>query len=134
MPKRNLLALLVGIVFLLAGHGRAIAQDAVPQPPQVSGQSGQNPKRIVADRQLQRLIKILNLTSDQQRQIKLLLVEREQKLNALFQDRSLSEEDRNGKAKAIVQDAHSKIDACLTAEQKPKFESILLHVPNGDNE
>ena len=44
--------------------------------------------RMDPDRQLERLTRELNLTTDQQAQIKPLLVERQQKMQALFQDQS----------------------------------------------
>jgi hypothetical protein len=130
--RSNSVALIVGIILTLAGAGRVIAQDAAPQSSQAQGQP--NPRHMVADRQLQRLIKILNLTPDQQGQIKPLLVDRQQELDAVLQDHSIPEEERGAKAKKIVVDAHGKIEAALTAEQKPKFASMLLHVPNSDNQ
>ena len=53
------------------------------------------------DRQLEHLTKTLNLSADQQSQIKPLLVDRQQKMQALWQDQSLSQQDRRSKAQAI---------------------------------
>ena len=58
--------------------------------------------RMDPDRQLARLTSALNLTTDQQAQIKPLLVERQQKMQALMQDQSLSQEDRRAQMRTIT--------------------------------
>lgn len=127
-------AFYVGIVLTCAGAGRALAQNTAPQTPEAQSQPAIPARRTVAERQLLRLTKNLDLTSDQQNQIKPLLVDRQQRLDALFKDQSVAEEDRSAKAKAIVQEAHNKIEALLTAEQQTKFKSMLRYAPNGANE
>jgi len=56
------------------------------------------------DRQLAHLTKTLNLSADQQTQIKPILLDRQQKMQVLWQDQSLSRQDRRSKAIAIQQD------------------------------
>lgn len=77
-----------------------------------------------ADRDLTRMTKHLNLTQDQQTQIKPILENRDQQLNQLYQDSSMSKSDRRSKSKDIRDDAKSKIDAVLNDEQKAKFDSM----------
>ena len=103
------------------------AQDTTTQPQAATPQQGQwghGPRRMDPDRQLQHMTKALNLSSDQQTQIKPILQERQQKMQALWQDQSLSREDRHSKAQEIQQDTHSKIEAVLNDEQKQKFETM----------
>lgn len=108
----------------------AYAQDQEnPPPPQ--GQWGHGPHRMDPDRELQHLTRELNLSSDQQSQIKPLLVDQQQKMQALFQDESLAQEDRHAKAKSISDDTHSKIEALLTDEQKPKYEAMQQRMHRG---
>jgi len=80
--------------------------------------------RMDPDRQLQRMTRELGLTADQQNQIKPLLVDRQQKIGAIFQDQSLSRPDRRARMQSIREDSRSKIEAVLNDQQKQKFESM----------
>ena len=118
---------------MLASGACAYAQDQ-GNPPPAQGERGHGPHRMDPDRQLQHLTRELNLSSDQQSQIKPLLVDQQQKMQALFQDPSLAQEDRQAKAKSITEDTHNKIEALLTDEQKQKFEAMqqrMHHGPGG---
>ena len=117
---------------LLATGTTAMAQENAPPPPQDQGQYGRGgPQHMDPERQLQRLTRQLDLTSDQQSQIKPLLVDRQQKVAALFQDQSLTPEDRRSKMHSIQQDTRSKIEAVLSDQQKQKFESMEQHMGRG---
>jgi protein CpxP len=67
----------------------------------------------------------LSLSSDQVAQITPILTARQQQMQTLRADASLSEQDRHTKAHAIMQDTNSKIEALLTDPQKQQFEQIL---------
>jgi hypothetical protein len=84
------------------------------------------------DNQLEHMTKTLNLTADQQTQIKPILTERQQKMQALWQDQSLSREDRHSKAEAIHQDTRSRIEAVLNDQQKQQFEAMQQRGPRGN--
>jgi Spy/CpxP family protein refolding chaperone len=45
-------------------------------------------------------------------------------MQALFQDQSLSREDRHSKVQAIRSDSTAKIEAVLNDQQKQKFEAM----------
>lgn len=77
-----------------------------------------------ADRDLSRMTKRLNLTQDQQTQIKPILENRDQQLNQLWQDTSMSKADRRSKSQEIREDAKNKIDPILNDQQKEKFDSM----------
>src|SRR5579863_641263 len=93
-PMRNKL-----FIFTLGGAlafgVSALAQDnaAQPQtqsPDQTQGQPGQGPMRMDPNRQLEHMTRELGLSADQQNQIRPLLVDRQQKMEALFQDQSIA--------------------------------------------
>lgn len=112
---------LCGLLTLGAGVG--LAQDATPPPPQ-QGQPVPPPRRMNPERQLQRLTRQLNLTADQQKQLKPLLEERRHKMQALFADQNLSPEDRRAQARAVAADIHARIVAILDDQQKQEFEAM----------
>ncbi len=76
------------------------------------------------DRQLAHLTKTLNLSTDQQTQIKPILPDRQQKMQALWQDQSLSRQDRRSKAVAIQQDTKTRLEAALNDQQKQQFDEM----------
>ncbi|MGO8935497.1 MAG: hypothetical protein ACLPLZ_01020 [Terracidiphilus sp.] len=67
----------------------------------------------------------LSLSSDQVAQITPILAARQQQMQTLRADASLSEQDRHTKAHAIMQDTNSKIEALLTDPQKQQFQQML---------
>jgi Spy/CpxP family protein refolding chaperone len=67
----------------------------------------------------------LGLSSDQVAQITPILAARQQQMQTLRADASLSEQDRHTKAHAIIEDTNSKIEAVLTDPQKQQFEQML---------
>lgn len=76
------------------------------------------------DRDLARMTKHLKLTQDEQSQIKPILQDRDQQLEQLWQDKSMSKTDRRDKAKQIRDDANAKITPILTPDQQQKFNSM----------
>jgi periplasmic protein CpxP/Spy len=69
--------------------------------------------------------KRLGLSGDQVAQITPILMTRQQQMQTLRADTSLSVQDRHTKAHAIMQDTNSKIEAVLTDPQKQQFEQML---------
>lgn len=114
---------------LIAGvTGAALAQDNPPPPPD-QGQGGPPPgggrgMRMDPDRQLARLTQELNLTADQQAQIKPMLVDRQQKMQALMQNQSLSQDDKRAQGRTIMEGSNKNIKSVLTDEQKQKFDAM----------
>lgn len=119
---RNTLSTFALASLLIIGGGAAIAQDnaaAAPQPGQGYGHRGMNPEA-----QLQHLTKQLELTADQQAQIKPVLENRDAQMKQLWQDQALSQQDRHAKMQALRQDTNGKIEAVLNNTQKQKFEAM----------
>ena len=118
----------------------ALAQDNPAQPqtqapdqaqPQTGAPSGSGPTRMDPDRQLEHMTRALGLNADQQNQIRPVLIDREQKAEALFQDQSVSHKDRHAKMQSIRQDAQNKIEAVLNDQQKQKFEEMQQRMRGG---
>jgi protein CpxP len=125
--RNTLFILALGGLLAVGASSAATAQDnAAPAaaPSQEQGQQGRGPGRMNPDRQLEHMTKELGLTADQQSQIKPVLVDRQQKTEAVFQDQSLSQEDRRAKMQSIRQESQGKIEAFLNDQQKRKFEAM----------
>jgi Spy/CpxP family protein refolding chaperone len=76
------------------------------------------------DKQAAHMAKALGLSADQQSQLQPILADRDQKVQALMQNQSLSPRDRHVQMKGIAQDTDSKINAILTDDQKQKYEAM----------
>jgi periplasmic protein CpxP/Spy len=128
--RNKLFALALGGMIAVSANAALYAQDNSAQTttPQTSGdqQPGQSHRgqRMDPDRQLAHLSKTLDLTADQQAQIKPILQDRQQKMQTLWQDQSLSRQDKRMKAQAIQQDSQTKLEAALNDQQKQKFEEM----------
>lgn len=101
---------------------QAPAANAAQAAPSQPGQQHRNfdPSQFAAH-----LGKRLSLNSDQVAQITPILTARQQQMQTLRADASLSEQDRHAKSHAIMQDTNSKIEAVLTDSQKQQFEQML---------
>ena len=109
--------------------GAALAQDATtPATTPQDTPSGQEMHHghgpMTTEQQLAHMTKALNLTADQQTQIKPLLDARRQQMMQMHEDKSLTREDRMTKFKALDDDTHAKISAVLNDQQKAKFEKM----------
>jgi protein CpxP len=98
----------------------AFAQQDTPAP-DASAQQGGHRQPPTPDEQVARMTKRYNLSSDQQAQIKPILANQQQQMQALRQDSSLSQADRMAKVKSIRDDSSAKISALLNDSQKQKF-------------
>ncbi len=92
-----------------------------------AGPSGERPgrgHRMSPDEELQRLDKALKLTDDQKGQIKPILEDRQQKMESLRSDTSLSAEDRRSKMRGIFEESNGKIRNTLNDDQKKSFDEM----------
>jgi Spy/CpxP family protein refolding chaperone len=80
-----------------------------------------------ADQRLQMMTQQLNLTTDQQTQIKPILENESQQMQTLRQDTSLSQEDRMSKMKQIRENSASQIKPILTTDQQTKWQQMMSH-------
>jgi len=121
------ISMLLGAVL---ATGAALAQAPDQSQPSSAAQATQTTKvrehkAPNPDRMAKHLGKRLSLSSDQVAQIKPVLEDRTQQMQALRADTSLSQQDRRNKAHQIMQDSNSKIEAVLNDTQKQQFEQML---------
>ena len=110
----------MALVFGLAICGNQLrAQSGSPENSQRGHRQQMSP-----DQQLERLSKALNLTDDQKQQIRPILQDRQEKMQSVRSDASLSREDRMNKMRSTFEETNSKIRAILNDEQKPKFDQM----------
>jgi hypothetical protein len=74
------------------------------------------------DRQLARLTKRYNLSTDQQAKIKSILADEQQQTQSMRQDQSMSRQDRMAKMQSLRSDTDMKIEAVLNDQQKQQYE------------
>lgn len=73
---------------------------------------------------VERLTKALNLTAEQQTQVKAIYDEQQPQRKAIFDDQSLSREDKMAKMKELRTAADAKVRALLTPEQQTTFDEL----------
>jgi Spy/CpxP family protein refolding chaperone len=98
---------------------------AANAPQSAQGQPGYQHRNFDPSQFAAHLGKRLGLSSDQVTQITPILTARQQQMQTLRADTSLSMQDRHTKARAIRQDTNSKIEAVLNDQQKQQFEQML---------
>jgi protein CpxP len=72
--------------------------------------------------QLAGMTRRYNLSTDQQNQVKPILMDQQQRMQLLRLDSSLSPEEKKAKMQSIRRDSNSKIEAILNDDQKKQFE------------
>lgn len=118
---------LLGVMAL----GCAYAQQQAPPPPAPDqtappAQQQQAQRHAVnPDRQLKMLTKRLNLTADQQAQLRPILEDRASQADAIRNDASLQKKDKRDKMRSLRDDSTQKIEALLTPEQKQNYDSMM---------
>jgi len=114
---------------VFAGVLMVQAQD---QNPSASNESAPNAQAVPMhrrapdpEREAQRLGKKLNLSQDQVAQLQPILADRNQQMQSLRGDTSLSQQDRRAKFQSIRQDSNNKIEALLNDQQKQQYEQMM---------
>jgi protein CpxP len=130
--KRTLASFALGALLsaglALAGQTPVAQDPAAPpsdntQAPAENSQAGGH-RHADPARQVQRLIKRLNLTSQQQDQLLPILKDRQDQVRNIMNDASLSKKDRHAKMQTIREDSKTKIEAVLTDSQKQQYEQM----------
>ena len=120
------------------GSGAAVfAQDASSNPPMQDQGAPMRHGPMSPDKELQHMTKALNLSSDQQSQIKPILQDRHDQMMQIHQDTSMSRSDKMGKMKSLDDDSNAKVEAVLNDQQKAKYEKMIerrqAHMHGGMN-
>ncbi len=97
------------------------SQDNTAPPPPPQGRMG----RMGGDRELKRMTKELNLSSDQVSQIKAINEDTRKQMMALRDDSTLSQDDRRSKMMDIRKASRDKIRGVLNDDQKTKYDAML---------
>lgn len=141
--KRFLLS--TALTLALAGTA-AFAQQAQPTLPENSspnanapyhhrGHHAPNPQK-----QAEMISKQLNLSADQTAKLTPILADREQKTQALFQDQSLTQDQRHAQMKAIRENTQQQLATVLSPDQMQQLKTMRhgrrggwgQHGPNGN--
>jgi hypothetical protein len=80
------------------------------------------------DVQLKRLTKGLNLTVEQQKQIKPMLVDEYSKLKEIRQDENLNPKQIQAKVESLRNETAAKMQSVMTSEQKEKFDIVRKEI------
>jgi Spy/CpxP family protein refolding chaperone len=134
LMRSKLFTFALGGALTLGVSGAAFAQEPPPPPPD-QAQGGPGPgggmHHMDPNKQLEHMTKALDLTADQQSQIKPVLMDRQQKLQALFENQSLSQDDRRTQARSVVEESNTKIESVLNDQQKQKFAAMQQRMRHG---
>jgi hypothetical protein len=112
-------ALVSGVVLALGMPGHAVAQNTAAPHPAAREQLQQIHTPQSIDDKLAQLTKDLELTPEQQRQVRPLLVEHHDKIQAVLdKNPTASRQELGPQIHAISDETHRKIHALLTDRQK----------------
>jgi len=120
--RKQLASLTLSTLF---GLGVAIAAPQAQNtstPAQNTSSTERHP--LDANRQVKMLSKRLNLSVDQQNEILPILTSREQQIENIRSDSSLSQPDRHQKMRAVREASENQIRALLTDTQKQTFDQM----------
>ncbi len=118
--------LALGSALCISLTGASFAQDTaapVGQGPQGGHYGNHGP--MSPDQELEHMTKSLNLTSDQQTQLKPILQDRHDQQMQIRQDGSLSRDSQHSKMQALDESSNSKVEAVLNPDQKAKYEKMI---------
>ena len=125
----------VGLTGMLALGitGIAMAQEKAPQPqgPNQARWRAHGPRSI--DQELDHLTKNLDLTPNQRKQVRPLLEEHHDKIQALLDNNpKLSRQDLGPQIHAISDETHREIEALLTEHQKQLAKAMQKRMHDGE--
>lgn len=115
-----------GVLFCGLGlaAGAVVAQEAPPPPP--AGEQGPppGPRGRGPEQRIEMMQKELNLTPDQTAKVRSIFAADRDKMMAIRNDSSLSQEDRRDKMMKLQHEQSEKIKGVLDDAQKPKFDAM----------
>jgi uncharacterized phage-like protein YoqJ len=123
--------LVYGVMLMFATMIPAVAQDSGGQQPSAQQQLQHIHTPQSIDQELARLTKELELTPEQQQEIRPLLVEHHDKIQAVFdKNPTASRQELAPQIHSISDDTHRQIHALLTDHQK-ELEKAMQHDHHG---
>ena len=125
--------LVYGVMLMLGTMIPAVAQDSGGQQPSAQQQLQHIHTPQSIDQELARLTKELELTPEQQQQVRPLLVEHHDRIQALFdKNTKLSRETLGPQIHAISDETHHEIEALLTEHQKQLAKAMQERMHSGE--
>ncbi len=99
-------------------------QSVQPAPESAQAQNGMRRQPPSPEHQVKMLTKRLGLNTDQQNQLLPILSDRDQAIQSVRNDSSLSPQDRRAKIRSAREAADSKIQSLLTDAQKDQYRQL----------
>jgi predicted HTH transcriptional regulator len=122
-----------GLMLVLGTVGPTIGQDNGTSPSSASQQLQHIHSSQSIDQELSRLTKDLELTTEQQQQVRILLQEHHDKIQALLdKNPDASRQDLAPQIHAISDETHRQIHALLTAHQKELEKAMQQREHDGE--
>jgi Spy/CpxP family protein refolding chaperone len=109
------------LFFAFSVTTHAHSASTYPSNPQAQTENGMHHQR---GNQLEWLTKELNLTDEQQAQVKPILDDQSKQMKTTREDTTLTDEQKHEKMKQIHHSTHTKINGILTPEQQKKFTQL----------
>jgi protein CpxP len=126
--KKNIyifaLSALLGAAAAVGAPQEASGPAQPNQSVQTEGAQANGHRHVDPQKQVQRLAKRLQLTSDQQSQLLPILSQRAEQAKTLRSDTSLSAEDRRAKMRELRQESNTQIRNVLTDSQKQQYDAM----------
>lgn len=124
-------------VVVLCGAGVAVSaamaqQEAPPPPP--PGAQQQAPPPMNPERRVQRMQRRLDLTPDQTAQLRTILVDGMQKMDALRMNGSMAAQDLHARIEKTRKQMEANIRGLLTPEQQAKFDQMQAQMRSREKE
>jgi protein CpxP len=127
--KKNIcsfvLAALVGAAAAIGAPQEASAPAGQNGAAQADSAQANGHRQFDPQKQVQRLAKRLELTSEQQNQLLPILSQRAEQAKALRSDATLSATDRRAKMRELRQESNAQIRNILTDSQKQQYDAML---------
>jgi protein CpxP len=119
-------SMIVALLICLCGRlTTAVAQDAQEQPSGSGQEMGHHGRGMPsADDQLKHLSQKLNLSDDQQAKLKPILEDQHKQMQQLWNDNSMSRQDRVSKMRELRENANTQIKSVLNDDQQKKFDQM----------
>ena len=131
--RNQTFTLAYAVTLMLGMAGGAVAQDDGGQQPSARQQSQHMHTPQSIDQELARLTKDLELTPEQQQQVRPLLEEHHNKIQALFdKNPKASRQELGQQIHAISDETHHKVHALLTDHQKELEKAMQQREHHGE--
>jgi hypothetical protein len=131
--QNRIVTLVYGAMLILGMAGPAVAQDNGAQQPSARQQLQHIHTTQSTDQELARLTKDLQLTAEQQKQVRPLLEEHHDKIQALLdKNPTASRQELGPQIHAISDETHHQIHALLTDHQKELEKGMQQREHNGE--